>query len=130
MASIVCSTQPIFTGFRTLFNKPVAPQLPITPSLGATRTHQQRHSTHPGAVGLDSSDFNPRAVFNSFVHPDVPAERKNSPKSAVTTPVVVVKPEEDEGNFQTKLGKPRFRSALEQVSYLTNESAMMKFSDA
>ena len=111
-------------GFR-LFNKPSTPsQTPLTPAFGGART-PQRLGQQSGAFSLNAGDLQqPINIFSQFVHPDVPAERKaQQPRQ---TPVVVVKPNDDEDNFQSKVGKPRFRSALEQVSYLTNESAMRR----
>jgi hypothetical protein len=68
----------------------------------------------------------PQGFFSAFIQPDVPADRKvQPPRPAV--PITVVKPDDDETDFQTKLGKPRFRSALEQVSYLTNETRLRRY---
>lgn len=120
MASIVCSTQAVL-GFR-LFNKPATPQTPLTPAFGARAPQRLQQA---GAFSLSAGDLQPNnSIFTQFTHPDVPAERK--PAQARQAPVVVVKPADDEDNFQSKVGKPRFRSALEQVSYLTNESAMRR----
>ena len=124
MASITCSAQP-FMGFR-LFKKTALPQTPVAPALGSLGARApQRLQQHVGALSLNSDDMQPQGFFSAFIQPDVPADRKvQAPRPAV--PITVVKPDDDETDFQTKLGKPRFRSALEQVSYLTNETAMRR----
>ncbi len=125
MTSITCSTQPFLgLGF---FKKTTIPQTPVAPSLGSTGARApHRLNQHANALSLNADDMQPQGFFSSFIQPDVPADRKvQPPRPAV--PITVVKPDDDETDFQTKLGKPRFRSALEQVSYLTNETRLRRY---
>ncbi|KAL4539669.1 hypothetical protein Ndes2437B_g01972 [Nannochloris sp. 'desiccata'] len=128
MTSITCSTQP-FLGLSGFFKKTTVPQTPVAPSLGSLGVRApQRPQQHVGALSINSDDMQPQGnFFSAFVQPDVPADRKvQAPRPAV--PISVVKPDDDdETDFQTKLGKPRFRSALEQVSYLTNEQRIRRY---
>jgi len=126
MTSITCSSQH-FLGLGGFLKKTTVPQTPVAPSLGSLGVRSpQRPQQHVGALSVNADDMQPLGgFFSAFVQPDVPADRKvQSPRPAV--PITVVKPE-DETDFQTKLGKPRFRSALEQVSYLTNEQRIRRY---
>lgn len=63
----------------------------------------------------------------NFIQPDVPAEKKKSnevPLRSSERPAVPTEDEQADHAFGgTSPMRPRFRSALEQVSYYTNESA-------
>lgn len=124
MNVITCSAQPSF-GIRLPQNKALAFQTPLVPTLGS-RASQQRVQ-HPGALSLQAGDSQVQKPF-TFLN-DAPTEIKNAiasswprPAAAAATPA---RPETEEQEF-APLGKPRFRSALEQVSFLTNESAMKR----
>jgi len=123
MHAITCSALPSF-GIRLPKNKAPASQTPVVPALGSRATSQQRVH-HPGALSLQAGDSQ---VQNPFLFlTDAPTEIKNAiasswPRPAAATPARPVA--EEQGNELAPLGKPRFRSALEQVSFLTNESAM------
>jgi len=94
-------------------------QTPITPALGA-RTPQRLQQAK--AFSLYSGEPQPQGPF-SFLHPEIPVEGK--PEKQRSRVASFAKPaEEEQRDFQTTPGQPRFRSALEQVSYFTNESAM------
>lgn len=125
MNAIVASTQP-FLGLKSLFKRPV-PTTPVAPALGSTpsKSPQRRQAFSMSAGDMQRPGANSTNPFAAiFVHPDVPVERK---ADTFKERVKVAKPMPEEGetdSFQSKFGKPKFRSALEQVSYLTNESAM------
>ena len=111
------------------------PQMPLAPGPhgAASRGHQQAKSAfslfagEPAAQGPFSlwpgPDPAPQGPF-SFIRPDLPPVEGERAAPARAAPAAAV--QQQDQSFSGKLssgGKQRFRSALEQVSYLTNQSA-------
>ena len=97
-------------------NKAVSTPTPVVPGLGFRCQHRLQQI---GALSMHMGDSEPTVNPLSFLQAQLQAERKHA---STTTPRSAS--QEDEQEYQRSVGKPRFRSALEQVSYLTNESAM------
>lgn len=121
MKTITCSSKTLF-GFRI---HKTTPQTPLVPILGGGR-HPLRHTTEAAALSFQQYSGQPQGPF-SFIQPDVPADAKQAEKPRPVLPESFMnKPTEVEDFQESAAGKPRFRSALEQVSYYTNESAMRR----
>lgn len=122
-ATIICAAQP-----GSAFRAAKAPsQTPLIPSIGARAT-QRLHQL--AAFSLYSGEPQPQGPF-SFLNLEASAEEKKADKPrSRAAPLNFALPkgkeqEQEAADFRkTTPGQPRFRSALEQVSYLTNESAI------
>ena len=121
MMATVCSMQPFFN--LRIGKQPT--QTPLVPALGARVAARLQHSA---AFTLYSGEPQPQGPFSFLANVANTIEEKKEemkPRSR-TAPIAFTKPEEQQQHFTAAPGTPRFRSALEQVSYLTNESAMRK----
>jgi hypothetical protein len=99
------------------------PQTPLAPTLGARATAPRLQQSSAFSLYADGMP-QPQGPF-SFIQPDVPADRKSAAdRRRPLKPAAPTEDEETDQAFGANSGKaPRFRSALEQVSYLTNEYA-------
>lgn len=101
---------------RTVNNKAVSFPTPLVPALGF---RCQQRLQQIGALSMHKGDSEPTANPLSLLQAQRQPERKQA--SVINARSAS---QEDEQEYQKSVGKARFRSALEQVSYLTNESAM------
>lgn len=99
-------------------NKAVSTPSPVVPGLGF---RCQQRLQQIGALSMHMGDSEPTVNPLSFLQAQLQAERK---QASTTPPRSASQEQEQDQEYQRSVGKPRFRSALEQVSYLTNESAM------
>ena len=114
--------------------KPQRPQMPLAPGPhgAASRGHQQASAFslfagEPAPQGPFSiwpgPDPAPQGPF-SFIRPDLPPVEGERAVRARAAPAAAVQQQDQSFSGQLSAGgKQRFRSALEQVSYLTNQSA-------
>lgn len=113
MMTMICAS---YTPGANRYAKSSSPGTPLVPLL-SQKASKQRHN----AFSLFASDYQvPRGPF-SFIRPDVPSSLHSEAEPSIKAPKAAV---EQSVDFNATKPVPRFRSALEQVSYLTNESAM------
>lgn len=93
----------------------------------ARKAASQRHDTHLQAFALYSGDLQggqAQGLF-SFIRPDMPPlveEEQRQKAKFVVVPQTAAKPSATNFSPSVASASPRFRSALEQVSYYTNQS--------
>ena len=105
------------------------PHTPLIPVFGhRVGAQQHQRAEHAAAFSLNGAQgpfsfISDRLAMSGFNRPDVPKPSAQTNPGATRPQAAALQPNEAP-EMSTATGKPRFRSALEQVSYFTNQSVM------